>query len=120
MHIAIASYKRSGDSATTAVWFCVSNEKTYFRTIIDSAKVFRIRNNPQVKVAICTETGEVTGQWINGSARILDETDDHLSQAANEIMDNKYGEQRVQMTRWVKEQGKTLVYVEVSCHSLDQ
>ena len=68
----IVSYRRNGEPVPTPVWFGVDDEgRLYFRTDPDSAKVRRIRSNPQVRVAPCTLRGRPRGPTAEGRARVL-------------------------------------------------
>ncbi len=60
----------------------------YVVTRDQTGKVKRLRNNLQVKFALCTIKGKVTGEWIPGTAKILTEEE------TKEIVkwrDKKYG-----------------------------
>jgi len=47
-----------------------------------------IRRTARVRVAPCDARGAVAGEWLDGEARVLDETD---MTRVNELLDRKYG-----------------------------
>jgi PPOX class probable F420-dependent enzyme len=71
----------------TPVWFVLHNNALYAYTEADSWKVKRIRNNPRVRVAVCNIRGHVKGQWLDGTASIVD-GDERL--AADTLLNRKY------------------------------
>ena len=110
--VCLATFKRDGTAVHTTVWFAEAKGKLFLRTIANSGKVKRIRNDPLVRLAPCTITGKVTGPWSDGHARLLS-TSDPLIQVANLALDTKYGDERRHMTSLMAEQCKELVYIEV-------
>lgn len=88
-HVSLETYRRDGRAVRTPVWIVAEGEKLYCWTISDTGKVKRIGKNPQVRLAICTARGDVRGEWVDGSARILEgraELDKQMSR-----MRAKYG-----------------------------
>jgi PPOX class probable F420-dependent enzyme len=69
--LSLTTFKRDGTPVATPVWFNVIDGKIYVTTPADAWKVKRIRNNPGVELATCTQRGKVTGPTIAGSARLL-------------------------------------------------
>ncbi|MEY4224475.1 MAG: hypothetical protein RIS33_1409 [Actinomycetota bacterium] len=69
--LSLTTFKRDGTPVATPVWFNVIDGKIYVTTGADAWKVKRIKNNPRVEFATCTQRGKVTGPTIAGSARIL-------------------------------------------------
>lgn len=85
----LETYRRSGDSIRTPVWFVQSGELLFFLTRADSGKVKRLRHNPELKVAPCKMNGEVTGSWYPAQALPL-ETNEAI-EAVKTLFDQKYG-----------------------------
>lgn len=111
-HVSLATRRRDGRWVRTALWFAIVDDRLYARTIADSGKVKRLRDDAAVELAPCTADGEITGPAVGGTASLL--ADDTPSVfAANRALDARYGERRHEMTRLMAEQGKTLVYIEV-------
>jgi len=70
-YLSLATYKKDGQEVRTPLWFAERDGTLYIMTRDDSWKYKRIRNNPRVRVAPCTARGKVTGEWCDGTARIL-------------------------------------------------
>ena len=86
-YISLETVKKNGEGVKTPVWFVLHNNALYVYTEADSWKVKRIRNNPRVRVAVCNIRGDVKGQWLDGTASIVD-GDERL--AADKLLDRKY------------------------------
>lgn len=69
--LSLTTFKRDGAPVATPVWFNVIDGRIYVTTATDSGKVKRVKNNPLVEVASCTQSGKVAGPTIVGTARIL-------------------------------------------------
>jgi len=78
----LVTYKRSGEAVPTPVWFGLGDGKLYVRSEAAVAKVMRIRNDPQVRVAPCTVRGKPLGPPAEGRARVLDEASEEEAEAA--------------------------------------
>ena len=80
--------KKNGDSVRTPVWFVVKDDLIFVVTRDQTGKAKRLKNNKQVKFALCTIKGKITGEWQSGVATILDQ-----SQTAEAVKwrDKKYG-----------------------------
>lgn len=73
----LVTYRRSGESVPTPVWFGLGGDgKLYVQSEINVAKVKRIRNDPHVRVAPCTVRGKPLGPPAEGRARVLDRPSD--------------------------------------------
>jgi PPOX class probable F420-dependent enzyme len=70
-HVAVRTFRSSGQPVSTPVWAVVDNEKLYFGTPEHTHKVERIRADPRVQVALSDSRGNTTGSWIDGHARLL-------------------------------------------------
>jgi uncharacterized protein len=69
--LSLATFRKSGVSVHTPVWFAEDNNKLYLMTNSKSGKCKRIRNSPQVKIAPCTIRGKITGPEFPATIRIL-------------------------------------------------
>jgi len=87
-YISLETYRKNNQPVRTPVWFVIKNDLIYVVTRDQTGKVKRLRNNQQVKIAICTIRGKVTGQWMSGTAKILT---DEETQDAVKWRDKKYG-----------------------------
>lgn len=86
-YISLETFKKNGDGVKTPVWFALHGDVMYVYTEADSWKVKRIRNNPRVRVALCTVRGRVIGPWVDGTAAIIEGDERQL---ADKALDRKY------------------------------
>lgn len=73
-YISLTTYRRDGTPVATPVWHVPQGAELWVVTEARSAKVKRIRNNPQVQVAPCSVRGTVApdAPSVTGTARLLD------------------------------------------------
>ena len=77
-YLNLESFKRDGTPVRTPLWFAEEEGVFYIYTLANAWKVKRIRRNPRVRIAPCTMRGNVTGQWVEAEATIVDaETAEH-------------------------------------------
>lgn len=86
-YISLETFKKNGEGVRTPVWFVLHNGALYVYTEADSWKVRRIRNNPRVRVALCTVRGRVTGPWVDGTASFVEGDERRV---ADQLLDRKY------------------------------
>ena len=86
-YISLETFKKNGQGVKTPVWFVLHKNAFYAYTEADSWKVKRIRNNPRVRVAVCTVRGAIKGPWLDATASLV-EGDERL--AADKLLDRKY------------------------------
>ena len=87
-YISLETYRKNNQPVKTPVWFVIKDNLVYVVTREQTGKVKRLRNNLQVKFALCTMRGKVTGEWIPGTVKILSEQE---TKEAVKIRDKKYG-----------------------------
>jgi PPOX class probable F420-dependent enzyme len=87
--IALTTFRKSGESVTTPVWFALSFGTIYVETHSDAGKLKRLRHTPRVALAPCTYSGKITGPVCTGRARILSEPEERAMAAA--ALSKKYG-----------------------------
>lgn len=88
-YLNLETFRRSGESMKTPVWFVQDGETIYVRTVANSGKVKRIRNNGRVNIAPCKVNGAPTGAWIPADAREV--TDSQIAEKVECLLDKKYG-----------------------------
>ncbi|MBW2274222.1 MAG: PPOX class F420-dependent oxidoreductase [Deltaproteobacteria bacterium] len=110
--ISLATFKRSGEEVRTPLWFAEAGGRLYLRTLANSGKVKRIRNNGRVRIAPCDIAGKITGAWLDAEAHAL-APGDATQERADRALDAKYGDERREMTRLMAEQGKPLEFIEI-------
>jgi PPOX class probable F420-dependent enzyme len=67
----LVTYKKSGEPVPSPLWFGTGGGKLYFETGADTAKVKRIKRNPEVRVAAATTRGRPLSAPFVGTARVL-------------------------------------------------
>jgi len=86
--ISLETYRKNNQPVRTPVWFVIKNDLIYVVTRDQTGKAKRLRNNLQVKIATCNFKGKVSGEWISGTAKILDEDE---TKEVVKWRDKKYG-----------------------------
>ncbi len=87
-YINLQTFRKSGKPVNTPVWFVVSDQKMYVITRELTGKVKRIKNNNDIKIALCTFSGKLKGEWSSGKAeRIMGEE----AEKAISLRNKKYG-----------------------------
>ena len=87
-YLNLETYRKTGEAVRTPLWFVEDHGVLYMRTPAPSAKVKRIRNNPQVRVVPSDVRGNPLGRWLDGKAHLIDADD---AKWVNELIKRKYG-----------------------------
>lgn len=87
-YISLETYRKNNQPVKTPVWFVIKDNLVYVVTREQTGKVKHLRNNLEVKFALCSMKGKITGEWISGTAKILSEQE---TKEAVKIRDKKYG-----------------------------
>lgn len=87
--LSLETFRKSGQGVPTPVWFAEDQGVLYVRTVDDSGKVKRIRNNSRVRVALCDARGSLLSDWVEAQASLIDDQADqaHVSR----LFGRKYG-----------------------------
>jgi PPOX class probable F420-dependent enzyme len=67
----VVTFRRNGEAVPTPVWFGLAEDRLYFRSVSNLAKLRRIAEHPTVLVAPCTANGRPTGPAVYGAASLL-------------------------------------------------
>ncbi|HEV3375406.1 MAG TPA: PPOX class F420-dependent oxidoreductase [Candidatus Acidoferrum sp.] len=78
-YLNLETFRKNGEGVKTPVWFAAdssvnldsSEAKLYVYTTGVSGKVKRIRNNSRVRVAPCSASGGLLGEWVDARAEIV-------------------------------------------------
>jgi hypothetical protein len=73
----------------TPVWFVRDGEALFVRTMADSGKMKRLRNNKKIRVALYNMRGGLLGEWENAYAEIVQ--DPAVEDLVNKLLRKKYG-----------------------------
>jgi hypothetical protein len=87
-YLNLESFKRDGTPVQTPVWFAEDGGTLYIYTLANAGKVKRIRRNPRVRIVPCTMRGNVTGQWIEAEATIVNAA---TAEHGHTLLLQKYG-----------------------------
>ena len=88
-YISLATRKRSGDWVATPVWFAPAGGSYYVFSAGNAGKVKRLRNFSESRIAPCTMSGTVTGDWADTHAFVLEGKEDCAT--ALKALRDKYG-----------------------------
>jgi PPOX class probable F420-dependent enzyme len=87
-YLNLETYRKNGTPVATPMWFAEHHRVLYVYSRANAGKVKRIRQNPTVRVVPCTARGTPTGDWVGGTARMLDKPDAALG---HQRLNAKYG-----------------------------
>ena len=110
-YLNIETYRKNGLSVRTPVWFIKEGDTLFVRTVANSGKVKRIRNNGQVNIAPCKVDGSLLGEWIPAKAREV--KDDDTGQKVDLLLDRKYGVMKKMFALASALQGRQYTVLEV-------
>jgi len=88
-YVSFATRKRSGEWVATPVWFAPHGGSYYVFSAGNAGKVKRLRNFSESRIAACTATGALRGEWHDTHARVLDDPADRDTALA--ALRSKYG-----------------------------
>jgi len=88
-YISLATRKRSGDWVATPVWFAPQDGSYYVFSARDAGKVKRLRTFSDCRIAPCTVSGTLTGDWVDASAHLLQTPEETAT--ALRALHRKYG-----------------------------
>jgi PPOX class probable F420-dependent enzyme len=102
-YINVETFRKNGQGVQAPVWFVGDGGTLYVRTVDNSWKVKRIRNNPRVRVMPCDVRGGPKGEWVEGQARFADAAE---AERVNQLLGRKYGFQKTIFEVMSKLQGR--------------
>jgi uncharacterized protein len=70
--VSLTTFRRDGRAVSTAVWFYIDGDRLFTTTHASSGKVKRLAHTSAIELAVCTQSGKVTGSSFTGHARVLD------------------------------------------------
>ncbi len=88
-YLNFATRKRSGEFVETPVWFAPLGDSLVVFSAGNAGKVKRLQNFAESRVAPCTLSGKVTGDWVETEAFLLEDPEDKA--VALQALRKKYG-----------------------------
>lgn len=89
-YLSLGTWRKNGAVVDTPVWFAPGDDDAlYVFSSGDAGKVKRLRNSSRARVAPCSVSGKVGGDWIAANAEII-ESDDDIEQAYQALR-HRYG-----------------------------
>ncbi len=105
-YINLDTYKKTGKSVTTPVWFVIEDDVFFVLTREGTGKVKRLRHNSNVRISPCGFRGQSKGKWVNGIASFKDP--DKYPQIIN-LRNKKYGIQAKLASLFTRGKGKFVI-----------
>ncbi len=88
-YLNIETFRKNGQGIKTPVWFVQDGETLRVWTQAGAGKSKRIRNNGTVRIAPCTSSGQLLGEWQDARAK-TDESPEAIKHVTK-LMQKKYG-----------------------------
>lgn len=110
-YLNLETFRKSGASVRTPVWFTQDGNTLFVRTGDKSGKVKRIRRNGSVKVAPCKMDGTVLGEWVPAVAREVNDPD--IGRKIDRLLGRKYGLMKTMFAVMSAVQGQKYTVLEV-------
>jgi uncharacterized protein len=111
-YLNIETFRKSGVGVKTPVWFVQDGDTVYVRTVSDSGKVKRIRNNGQVNIVSCKMDGTPLGEWSPAAAREV-KNDEAVYRKVDRLLDKKYGLMKKMFAMTSSLQGREYTVLEI-------
>ena len=88
-YLNLETFRKNGNGVKTPVWFVKDNDTLYVRTVANSGKIKRIRNQQRVQIAPCKVDGVLLGEWVEASASLVN--DPEIDHKVDRLLGKKYG-----------------------------
>jgi uncharacterized protein len=88
-YLNLETFRRSGVGVKTPVWFTQDGDTLFVRTIDNSGKVKRVRQNGSVNIAPCNVDGALLEAWTPATAREV--KDPAIDRKVDRLLGQKYG-----------------------------
>ncbi len=112
-YLSFATRKRSGEYVATPVWFAPHGGSYYLFSAGEAGKIKRLRNFSESRIAACTMTGAITGDWIETEAIVL-ESDAEKSTALQALRDKYRLQMRIgDVFSWITGKMAKRAYIKV-------
>ena len=71
-YLSLETFRKTGVGVATPVWFAEEHGVIYIFSAGDAGKVKRLKNSSRARIAACTVSGRITGEWIDAQGRVLE------------------------------------------------
>lgn len=88
-YLSLGTWRKNGTVVDTPVWFAPADGCLYVFSAGDAGKVKRLRNSDRARVAPCTVSGKLLGEWQEARAHIVD--DEASVERAHRALVQRYG-----------------------------
>jgi uncharacterized protein len=88
-YLNLETFRKSGESVKTPVWFVQQDGLIYVYTGAHSGKVKRIRHNGRINLVPCNMGGKPNGTWAPAQAREV--RDPVVKDMVDRLLEKKYG-----------------------------
>ncbi|MEP5764670.1 MAG: PPOX class F420-dependent oxidoreductase [Halieaceae bacterium] len=72
-YLSFATFRKNGAEVATPVWFAEEDDVFYIFSAGEAGKVKRLRNSSRARIAACTVSGKLTGDWVEADGYLLNE-----------------------------------------------
>ena len=96
-YLSLTTFRRDGTPVATPVWVAQQGDELLVHTAKSSGKAKRLRNSSRVLLAPCDMRGRVTGDVVEGIARLQDEAE---TAVAFSLIRQRYGLQARLLFWW--------------------
>jgi uncharacterized protein len=104
-YLNLETLRRTGEAMRTPVWFVQDEQLIYIRTVAESGKVKRVRNNARVNIATREADGKLTGLWVAATGREV-HGEPEIESKVDQLLDIKYGEVKRELACKAVEEGR--------------
>ncbi len=111
-YLNLETFRKNGAGVKTPVWFVENVGSLFVRTDAASAKVKRIRNNPQVSIAPCKVDGAILSDWMKATASIVNE--EEIDCKIDSLLGKKYGVLKFLFSLSAYIQGRKYTIIEIT------
>jgi uncharacterized protein len=87
-YLLLTTFRRDGTPVPTPVWLVRRGDELLAFTATSTGKAKRLRNSSRVAIAPCDMRGRVTGDAVEGTARLQDEAE---TQVTLDLIRHRYG-----------------------------
>ena len=106
-YISLETYKKDNTPIRTPVWFVIDDDRICIMTKDSTGKVKRLRNNQNVRIALCSMKGEIKNDWVSGMAKMI--VGDDVEKIIK-LRKKKYGFSARLISVFTSQKGNNVVY----------